>query len=97
VKAQSLPPADVEDGESLKFSSETVGHTLKNLGLYSRRLGNAGRGLIFDKATQAHAHRLSYAYDVHVPEPSCEYCHELRQSQSKEVVQDVQVLDDLAE
>src|SRR5207248_6720451 len=40
-----------EDGESLKVSSETVGHVLKYLGLYSRRLGNAGRGLIFDKAT----------------------------------------------
>ena len=48
-----------EDGESLKVSSETVGHVLKYLGLYSRRLGNAGRGLIFDKATQSHAHTLS--------------------------------------
>jgi hypothetical protein len=32
-----------EEGESLKISSETVGHVLKNLGLYTRRLGNAGR------------------------------------------------------
>jgi hypothetical protein len=78
-----------EEGESLKVSSETVGHALKYLGLYSRRLGNAGRGLIFDKATQAHAHRLSHAHDVLTSEPSCEHCHELQQSQSEEVVQDV--------
>lgn len=78
-----------EDGESLKVSSETVGHALKHLGLYSRRLGNAGRGLIFDKATQAHAHRLSHAHDVLTAEPSCEYCHELQPSQSEEVVQEV--------
>ena len=78
-----------EDGESLKVSSETVGHVLKYLGLYSRRLGNAGRGLMFDKATQSHAHRLGHAYDVLTSEPSCENCHELQQPQSEEVVQDV--------
>ena len=78
-----------EDGESLKVSSETVGHALRHLGLYSHRLGNAGRGLIFDNATQAHAHRLSHAYDVLTSEPCCEHCHELQQPQSEEVVQDV--------
>ena len=78
-----------EDGESLKVSSETVGHALKYLGLYSRRLGNAGRGLIFDKATQYHAHTLSNAYDVLTSEPSCEHCNGLQQPQSEEVVQDV--------
>jgi hypothetical protein len=78
-----------EDGESLKISSETVGHVLKKLGLYTRRLGNAGRGLMFDKATQSHAHSLGHGYDVLTIEPSCEYCHQLQQSQLKEVVQDV--------
>ena len=78
-----------EDGESLKVSNETVGHVLKSLGLYSHRLGNAGRGLVFDKATQSHAHRLSHAYDVLTAEPSCEHCHEFQQSQSEEVVQAV--------
>ena len=78
-----------EDGESLKLSSETIGHVLKSLGLYSHRLGNAGRGLIFDQATQSHAHRLSHAYDVLTAEPSCEHCHELQQPQSEGVVQDV--------
>jgi hypothetical protein len=78
-----------EDGESLKLSSETVGHVLKNLGLYSRRIGNAGRGLVFDKATQSHAHGLGHSYDVLTVEPTCEYCHQLQQPQSEEVVQDV--------
>lgn len=62
---------------------------LKYLGLYSRRIGNAGRGLIFDKATQSQTHRLSHAYDVLDSQPSCEHCHELQQPQSEEVVQDV--------
>jgi hypothetical protein len=78
-----------DDGESLRVSSETVGHVLKSLGLYTRRLGNAGRGLIFDKPTQSHAHKLGHSYDVLASEPSCTYCHELQASQSEEVVQGV--------
>jgi len=78
-----------DDGESLKLSSEKVGHILKYLGLYSRRIGNAGRGLIFDKATQSQAHRLSHAYDVLDSEPSCEHCHEFQSPQTEELVQDV--------
>jgi hypothetical protein len=78
-----------QEGESLRISSETVGHVLKNIGLYSRRLGNAGRGLILDKSTQAQAHRLAYAYDVLPPEPSCGYCHRLQTQQTEELVQEV--------
>jgi hypothetical protein len=83
-----------EDGESLKISSETVGHILKRMGLYTRRLGNAGRGLMFDKATQSHAHSLGHDYDVLTFETTCKYCHQLQQPQLKEVVQDVQVVKD---
>jgi hypothetical protein len=78
-----------EDGESLKLSSETVGHVLKRLGLYTRRLGNAGRGLMLDKATQSQAHSLGHAYDALAVEPTCEYCHQFQQPQTEEVVQDV--------
>jgi hypothetical protein len=78
-----------EDGESLRLSSEKVGHVLKYLGLYSRRLGNAGRGLVFDKPTQAQAHMLSHEYDVLTSEPSCEHCHELQHPQSGQLVQGV--------
>jgi hypothetical protein len=78
-----------EEGESLKISSETVGHVLKNLGLYTRRLGSAGRGLRFDKATQSRAHELGYANEV-LPDraglPACGYCHKLQLPQTQEVV-----------
>ena len=78
-----------EEGESLKISSETVGHVLKNLGLYTRRLGNAGRGLVLDKTTQARAHELGYANDV-LPDSSgvsaCGHCHKLQVIETAEVV-----------
>ncbi|HXM01114.1 MAG TPA: hypothetical protein VN939_00830, partial [Chthoniobacterales bacterium] len=70
-----------EEGESLKISNETVGHVLRNLGLYTRRLGNAGKGLILDKATQNRVHELGYSNEV-LPEgdglPGCGYCHKLQ-------------------
>lgn len=78
-----------EEGESLRISNERVGHVLKNLGLYTRRLGNAGRGLILDRATQNHAHELCYANEV-LPEsdegPACGYCHKLQLLDTQEVV-----------
>jgi len=78
-----------EEGESLKISSETVGHVLKNLGLYTRRLGNAGRGLVLDKTTQARAHELGYANEV-LPDssgvPVCGHCHKLQVIKTEEVV-----------
>lgn len=78
-----------EEGESLKISSETVGHVLKNLGLYTRRLGNAGRGLVLDKVTQSRAHELGYANEV-LPDsagvPPCGYCHKLQVPETQEVV-----------
>jgi hypothetical protein len=78
-----------EEGELLKFGSETVGHVLKHLGLYSRRLGSAGRGLMLDKSTQAQAHRLGHGYEVLPLEPGCDHCHQLQASQPKELVQEV--------
>jgi hypothetical protein len=78
-----------EEGESLKISNETAGHVLKNLGLYTRRLGSAGRGLMLDKDTQSRAHELSYANEV-LPDsagtPACVYCHKLQLPQAQEVV-----------
>jgi hypothetical protein len=79
----------VEEGESLKISNETVGHVLKNLGLYTRRLGNMGRGLVLDKVTRLRAHELGQANQV-LPEtagaPLCGHCHKLQLSQTEEVV-----------
>jgi len=78
-----------EEGESLKISSETVGHVLKNLGLYTRRLGNAGRGLVLDKAKQARVHELGYANEVLLDAggvPACGYCHKLQLLHTQDVV-----------
>ena len=75
-----------EEGESLKVGSETVGHVLKSIGLYSRRLGNGGRGLMLDKSTQSKAHELSHAYEVLPEVPACGYCHKLQVPESKEIV-----------
>ena len=78
-----------EEGESLKISNESVGHVLKNLGLYTRRLGNAGRGLMIDKSIQARAHELGYANEV-LPDSAvaaaCGHCHKLQLLETEEVV-----------
>ncbi len=78
-----------EEGESLRISSETAGHVLKNLGLYTRRLSSAGKGFAFNKPTQFLVHRLAYAYDVISSETSCEYCHNFQTSHTQDVVQKV--------
>jgi hypothetical protein len=75
-----------EDGESLKVSSETVGHVLKNLGLYSSRLGSAGRGLRLEKSIQSRAHELSLAYRVLPTVPDCGYCQRIQALESEEVM-----------
>ena len=70
----------LEDGEPLKVSSESVGHMLKKLGLFSRRLGSTGRGLVLDKATKLLAHELAGSYQVILDSESepCGYCHEVQ-------------------
>jgi hypothetical protein len=49
-------------GERLHYSAETIGHRLKKIGLSTRRLGKAGRGLVIDLATMTRAHELSAVY-----------------------------------
>lgn len=78
-----------QEGESLKISNEAVGHVLKNLGLYTRRLGNAGRGLVLDKTMQSRAHELGYANEVLTDSndaSACGYCHKLQVSEIQELV-----------
>jgi hypothetical protein len=73
-----------EEGESLRISNETVGHVLKNIGLYTCRISSAGRGLSLDRELQVRVHELGYANDV-LPDragpPACGYCHQLQVSQ----------------
>jgi hypothetical protein len=49
-------------GERLDNSAETIGHHLKKVGLSTRRLGKAGRGLAMDLATKARVHELAAVY-----------------------------------
>jgi hypothetical protein len=46
----------------LNYSAETVGHRLKKVGLFTRRLGKAGKGLVRDLATMARLHELAAMY-----------------------------------
>jgi hypothetical protein len=51
-------------GERLHYSAETVGHRLKKVGLLTRRLSKAGKGLVMDLATTTRAHERAAAYGV---------------------------------
>jgi len=75
-----------DEGEPLRVSSEKVGHVLKHLGLFTGRLGNAGRGLVLDNPTRSRAHCLGHSYDVLDFENACQNCHELQAQESQEVV-----------
>jgi hypothetical protein len=46
-------------GERQRTSAERVGHAMKKIGLATRRLGRAGRGLLMDPATMTRAHELA--------------------------------------
>jgi len=64
-------------GEPMKFSNEAVGHALKSIGLYTRRLGSTGRGLVLDSVTRREAHDLSRLNDM-IPDSTglgaCAHC-----------------------
>jgi hypothetical protein len=49
-------------GERLIYNAETIGHQLKKVGLFTRRLGKAGKGLTMDLATITRAHELAGVY-----------------------------------
>jgi hypothetical protein len=49
-------------GTTLRVNPEKTGHTLKRLGLHTRRLSQAGNGLVFDRATKALLHQVAAGY-----------------------------------
>jgi hypothetical protein len=49
-------------GETMRFSPAKVGHKLRKVGLLTRRLSQAGNGLILDQATRIHIHEAATAY-----------------------------------
>jgi hypothetical protein len=67
-------------GEDFELDPREVGHHLRALGLFSQRLGRAGRGIRFTKEIRRKIHQLAVAYDVRTPldNPSCEFCAEAR-------------------
>jgi hypothetical protein len=78
-----------ERGERLKATVEEVGHKLKSLGLLTRRLGSAGRGLKFNEETQLLVHERAYAHQVISPDDrdeGCTHCQRLQLTRPEEVV-----------
>lgn len=49
-------------GERLHCSAEIIEHRLRKVGLVTRRLGKADKGLVMDLATMARVHDLSTVY-----------------------------------
>jgi hypothetical protein len=52
----------VARGETRKLSPEKVGHKLKKMGMFTRRLSHAGNGLTLDQATMIRLHEVAAAY-----------------------------------
>jgi hypothetical protein len=70
-------------GETLQISAEKVGHTLKKVGLYTRRLGSAGKGLLIERKTQVLLHEVAAAYQSASLDPNggnlhCPLCTETK-------------------
>ena len=51
-------------GGRLEFKPENIGHTLKKLGLFTKRLGKHGRGLVVDQPTLIRVHELAQVHGV---------------------------------
>ena len=70
-------------GERLEISPEVLGHGLKKVGVPTRRLGKAGKGLEMDSATMAQLHELAAAYGVGLDQDeqnlNCPLCAENKQ------------------
>jgi hypothetical protein len=67
-------------GETLRLSPEKVGHKLKQIGLLTRRLSQAGNGLLLDGATKARVHEVAAAFRMEDPMADsanlhCSLCH----------------------
>lgn len=78
-----------DGGERLEAAVEEVGHKLKSLGLFTRRLGSAGRGLELDQQTQALVHERAYAQQLVSPDErdeGCQHCQQLQVTPEEGVV-----------
>jgi hypothetical protein len=66
--------------ENLELDPRAVGNHLRALGLFSERLGRAGRGIRFSKQIRRKIHELAEAYEVRTAlnNSLCEFCGEVR-------------------
>jgi len=68
-------------GETVKLDPRAVGDHLRLLGLFSERLGRAGRGIRFVEHVRRKIHQLAWAYDVRSIQDGvdrCKFCAEWR-------------------
>ncbi|WP_353062229.1 hypothetical protein RBB77_13060 [Tunturibacter psychrotolerans] len=72
-------------GERSKLSPEKVGHRLRKLGLPTRRLSQAGNGLVMDKETRTRLQMLSAMYVREDQLAVTENLHSLQATENKEV------------
>ena len=67
-------------GDSIQLDPREVGNHLRASGLFSERLGRAGRGIRFTSAIRRKIHELARAFDVRSiqGEARCEFCLECK-------------------
>jgi hypothetical protein len=72
-------------GERSKLSPEKVGHRLRRLGLTTRRLSQAGNGLVMDKETRTRLQMLSAMYVMEDQLAGSENLHRQQITENREV------------
>jgi hypothetical protein len=82
-------------GETRQLSPEKVGHKLKKVGLFTRRLSHAGNGLILDQATTKRLCEVAAAYlgEDLIPEDENFHCS-LREN-NEALMEDMEDMKDL--
>jgi hypothetical protein len=69
-------------GETLELDPRAVGHILRAMGLQTKRLGDAGRGIFFLNEIRRKIHRLAWSYGVRSVQnggiAGCPFCTEAR-------------------
>jgi hypothetical protein len=82
-------------GETRLLTPEKVGHKLKKLGLFTRRLSHAGNGLILDQPTKKRLREVAAAYLGEGLIPETENFHCSSPEKSEVFMEDVEDMKDL--
>jgi hypothetical protein len=68
-------------GETVELNPRAVGNTLRAMGLFSQRVGRAGRGFSFTQGIRRKIHELAWTYEVRSIQENadrCEFCTEAK-------------------